>query len=118
MQKCVNLVDLVKSFQPDSYSNEYLLANVGVDTAENGPPQVSQNLKKKLEKHRFKNKTTNLQGFEVLLQGTSMLRKEQEEEARIRDKIMEQRQQLDQTQGFYLDASRALQQVDTSIKIK
>merc|ERR1719313_1213762 len=60
---------------------------------------------------QFKNKTTNVQGFQVLLQATSMLRKEQEEEARIRDKIMEQRLQLDQTQAFYLDSSRALHQV-------
>ena len=59
MQKYVNLVDLVKSFptsslvqififqflsmslflnllfETDSYSNEYLLAKIGVDTAEN-----------------------------------------------------------------------------------
>ena len=34
MQKYVNLVDLVKSF-PTSYSNEYLLAKSGFDTAEN-----------------------------------------------------------------------------------
>ena len=40
-----------------------------------------------------------------------MLRKEQEEEARVRDKIMEQRLQLDQTQALFLDSSRALMQV-------
>ena len=46
MQKCVNLVDLVKSFHSDSYSNEYLLftnyllAKLGVDTAENAPNKV------------------------------------------------------------------------------
>ena len=34
MQKSVNLVDLVKSYP---YSNEYLLAKIGVDTAENEP---------------------------------------------------------------------------------
>ena len=39
MQKHVNLVDLVKSF-PTSYSNEYLLAKCGFDTAENEPRQV------------------------------------------------------------------------------
>ena len=38
-EKYVNLVDLVKSF-PASYSNEYLLAKVGVDTAENEPLKV------------------------------------------------------------------------------
>ena len=34
-QKYVNIVDLVKSFPVNS--NEYLLAKIGVDTAENGP---------------------------------------------------------------------------------
>ena len=29
-------------FERDSYSNEYLLANFGVDTAENGPLKVCQ----------------------------------------------------------------------------
>ena len=45
MQKHVNLADLVKSrlsflnllFETDSYSNEYLLANFGFDTAEDSP---------------------------------------------------------------------------------
>ena len=60
VQKCVNLVDLVKSFQTslsmslflnllferDSYSNEYLLAKFGVDRAENGPLKVCQKLAK------------------------------------------------------------------------
>ena len=48
MQKHVNLVDLFKSclsflnllFETDSYSNEYLLANFGFDTAENEPCSV------------------------------------------------------------------------------
>ena len=50
VQKYLNLVDLVKSFpfplflnmffQQDPYSNEYLLANIGVDTAENEPLEV------------------------------------------------------------------------------
>ena len=39
VQKHVNLVDLVK-FETDSYSNEYLLAKIGVDTAENEPLKV------------------------------------------------------------------------------
>ena len=43
VQKRVNLVDLVKSFQT-SYSNEYLLANFGVETAENEPFKVCQQL--------------------------------------------------------------------------
>ena len=41
MQKRVNLVDLVKSFQTSIY---YLLAKFGVDTAENGPLKVCQKL--------------------------------------------------------------------------
>jgi intraflagellar transport protein 81 len=68
--------------------------------------------------HQFKNKTTNMAGFQVLLQATSMLRKEQEEEARIRDKIMEQRLQLDQTQALFLDSSRALMQVRDAQKTR
>ena len=41
VQKCVNHVDLVKSFETIIY---YLLANFGVDTAENGPLKVCQQL--------------------------------------------------------------------------
>ena len=40
VQKCINLVDLVKSFHTSIY---YLLATFGVDTAENGPLKVCQN---------------------------------------------------------------------------
>ena len=40
VQKCVDLVDLVKSFPTDSYSNVYLLAKIGIDTAENEPSKV------------------------------------------------------------------------------
>ena len=55
MHKSVNIVDLVKSFhvpfsqflfERDSYSNEYLLAKIGVDTAENEPPKVCQKVAK------------------------------------------------------------------------
>ena len=45
MQTYVNLVDLVKSFQTSIYFY-YLLANFGVDTAENGPLKVCQKLAK------------------------------------------------------------------------
>ena len=41
VQKCVNLDDLVKSFQT---SILYFLAKFGVDTAENGPFKVCQKL--------------------------------------------------------------------------
>ena len=43
VQKCGNLVDLVKSFQTNIY---YLLAKFGVDTAENWPLKVRQKLAK------------------------------------------------------------------------
>ena len=51
VQTCAFFVDLVKSFlnilfEQDSYSNEYLLAKFGVDTAENGPLKVCQILAK------------------------------------------------------------------------
>ena len=36
----VNLVDLVKSFPTDPNSNEYLLAKIGCDTAEDEPLKV------------------------------------------------------------------------------
>ena len=39
MQKYANRVDLVKSF-PTANSNEFLLAKVGFDTAENEPLKV------------------------------------------------------------------------------
>ena len=53
MQKCVNLVDLVKSFQTIAIQTSiyYLFANVAVDTAENGPLKVCQKLETKLEKN-------------------------------------------------------------------
>ena len=43
MQKCVNLLDLAKSFQTRVYC---LLANIGFDTAKNRPLRVSQKLQK------------------------------------------------------------------------
>ena len=46
MQKCLNLVDLVKSFQTSIY---YLLAKIGVDTAENGPLKGCHKLAKSLK---------------------------------------------------------------------
>jgi hypothetical protein len=42
VQKCVNLVDLVKSFQTSIYY--YLLAKCGFDTAENEPPKRVQKI--------------------------------------------------------------------------
>ena len=47
VQKCVDLVDLVKSFLT---SLQYLLAKIGFDTVENGPLKVCQKISLKLEK--------------------------------------------------------------------
>ena len=41
VQRNINLIDLVKSYQTSIY---YLLAKLGVDTAENGPLKVCQKL--------------------------------------------------------------------------
>ena len=41
-------VDLVESFQTSIY---YLLANIGVDAAENGPLKVRQKISQKLDKN-------------------------------------------------------------------
>ena len=46
VQKCVDLVNLVKSFQTGIY---YLLAKVGVDTVENGPLNDCQTLAKTMK---------------------------------------------------------------------
>ena len=44
VEKYVNLLDLVKSFQTSIY---YLLAKIGFDTAENGPLKICQKLAKR-----------------------------------------------------------------------
>lgn len=46
----------------------------------------------------FKNKNTNKPDFQALLEVTNLLRKEQEEEARIADKIYQQRSQFEYTE--------------------
>jgi intraflagellar transport protein 81 len=43
----------------------------------------------------FKNKNTDKPEFQALLEVTNMLRKEQEEEARLSEKVHMQRQQLE-----------------------
>jgi len=43
----------------------------------------------------FKNKNVNKKDFQELLQATSLLRREQEDEARLSDKLREQKQQLE-----------------------
>merc|ERR1712217_720529 len=51
------------------------------------------------------------EGFQVLLQVTSMLRKEQEEEARLAEKLNEQRYQLEQTEQMYIEKSGKLREM-------
>lgn len=51
------------------------------------------------------------EGFAVLLQVTSMLRKEQEEEARLAEKLSEQRYQLEQTEQMYIERSGRLREM-------
>mmetsp|Transcript_44907 Transcript_44907/g.103779 ORF Transcript_44907/g.103779 Transcript_44907/m.103779 type:complete len:673 (-) Transcript_44907:371-2389(-) len=51
------------------------------------------------------------EGFQVLLQVTSMLRKEQEEEARLTEKLVEQRYQLEQTEQLYIERSARLREM-------
>merc|ERR1719353_1145026 len=60
---------------------------------------------------QFKQKSANEEGFQVLLQVTSMLRKEQEEEARLVEKVHEQRMQLEQTEQMYMERSRRLHEM-------
>merc|ERR1719389_412440 len=60
---------------------------------------------------QFKQRSANEEGFQVLLQVTSMLRKEQEEEARLVEKVHEQRMQLEQTEQLYMERSRRLHEM-------
>jgi intraflagellar transport protein 81 len=59
----------------------------------------------------LKMKSERDDGFKVLLQVTSMLRKEQEEEARLGEKLGEQRHQLEQTEQTYIERSAHLRQM-------
>merc|ERR1712187_207147 len=51
------------------------------------------------------------EGFAVLLKVTSLLRKEQEEEARLAEKLNEQRYQLEQTEQMYIERSARLREM-------
>jgi len=59
----------------------------------------------------LRHKSERDEGFQVLLQVTSMLRKEQEEEARLAEKLAEQRYQLEQTEQLYLERSARLREM-------
>lgn len=59
----------------------------------------------------LRTKSERDEGFHVLLQVTSMLRKEQEEEARLTEKLAEQRYQLEQTEQLYIERSGRLREM-------
>merc|ERR1719253_1221202 len=59
----------------------------------------------------LRTKSEKEEGFQVLLQATSMLRKEQEEEARLAEKLAEQRYQLEQTEQLYIEKSARLREM-------
>jgi len=55
---------------------------------------------------QFKNRSPNDEGFQQLLSVTSLLRKEQEEEARLVERLHEQRLSLEQTEHALMEKSR------------
>lgn len=59
----------------------------------------------------LRTKSEKEEGFQVLLQVTSMLRKEQEEEARLAERLGEQRFQLEQTEQLYIERSARLREM-------
>lgn len=59
----------------------------------------------------LRTKSEKEEGFQMLLQVTSMLRKEQEEEARLTEKCVEQRYQLEQTEQQYIERSARLREM-------
>mmetsp|Transcript_8283 Transcript_8283/g.23772 ORF Transcript_8283/g.23772 Transcript_8283/m.23772 type:complete len:678 (-) Transcript_8283:30-2063(-) len=60
---------------------------------------------------QLKSKTEKDEQFQILLKVTSMLRKEQEEEARLGEKLAEQRYQLEQTEQLYVEKSAKLREL-------
>eukprot|EP00928_Gymnodinium_smaydae_P054047 TRINITY_DN37890_c0_g1_i1.p1 TRINITY_DN37890_c0_g1~~TRINITY_DN37890_c0_g1_i1.p1 ORF type:complete len:707 (-),score=254.58 TRINITY_DN37890_c0_g1_i1:314-2152(-) len=68
-----------------------------------------EQLAQKIQQLRAKSEKD--EGFHQLLQVTSMLRKEQEEEARLQEKLAEQRYQLEQTEQLYIEKSGRLREM-------
>merc|ERR1719442_44227 len=64
------------------------------------------------EREQLQQKTERDEGFQQLLQVTSMLRKEQEEEARLAEKLTEQREQMYIERSAKLREMREAQQAD------
>lgn len=67
--------------------------------------QLSQKIKQIMQR------TGKDDSFQAILQVTSMLRKEQEEEARLAEKLEEQRTQLEQVEQFYLEQMSKLREL-------
>jgi len=67
--------------------------------------QLSQKIKQIMQR------TGRDESFQAILQVTSMLRKEQEEEARLAEKLEEQRTQLEQVEQFYLEQMSKLREL-------
>merc|ERR1719203_2161414 len=59
----------------------------------------------------LRQRTERDEGFQQLLQVTSMLRKEQEEEARLAEKLNEQRFALEQTEQMFVERSARLNEM-------
>merc|ERR1719401_2326874 len=59
----------------------------------------------------LRTKTEKDESFHLLLQVTSMLRKEQEEEVWLAEKLAEQRYQLEQTEQMYIERSARLREM-------
>uniref|UniRef100_A0A7S3SKN9 IFT81 calponin homology domain-containing protein n=1 Tax=Strombidinopsis acuminata TaxID=141414 RepID=A0A7S3SKN9_9SPIT len=59
----------------------------------------------------LRTKSEKDESFQILLQVTSLLRKEQEEEARLAEKLAEQRYQLEQTEHMYIERSQRLREM-------
>mmetsp|Transcript_45040 Transcript_45040/g.104338 ORF Transcript_45040/g.104338 Transcript_45040/m.104338 type:complete len:673 (+) Transcript_45040:88-2106(+) len=68
-----------------------------------------EQLAQKIQHLRLKSEKE--EGFQALLKVTSMLRKEQEEEARLLEKLQEQRFQLEQTEQQYIERSARLREM-------
>ncbi|CAE7875338.1 Ift81, partial [Symbiodinium sp. KB8] len=85
-------------------------------TASASPSELRSNITQLEDERRqlvekiegLKKRTSEVDGFAPLLAATSALRKEQEEEAKLAERAMEQRQALHLAEGRYAEAARKL----------
>lgn len=82
-------------------------ANIQTEVAqlEAEKDQLAQRIK------QIKERTGNDEGFQAILKVTSMLRKEQEEEARLGEKLEEQKSQLERVEQQYLEQMSRLREL-------